>query len=113
MRGSKREVTSLVLHGGVPTFPHAFGTLLLLELQNVQLGEQHCSGKDGSLAQKYPVALLPSSPQLLLKEGGDKFSPTCSCPAVSYLAGTWGGQEGPPGLDPRGALGSGCRTAPC
>lgn len=32
---------------------------------------------------------------------------------LSYLAGTWGGQEGPPGLDPRGALGSEYQTAPC
>lgn len=32
---------------------------------------------------------------------------------VSYLAGTWGDQEGLPGLDPQGALESGCQTAPC
>lgn len=56
--------------------------------------------------------LLPSLQEPLNLRSLDKFGPIHSRP-ISYLAGTWGDQEGLPGLDPRGALGSECQTAPC
>lgn len=64
MGGSKTKVTRMVLHGSVTKFPHSVGTLLLLGLQNVQLGEHHCSEKDGSLSPRntpWPYFLSPPS----------------------------------------------------
>lgn len=60
----------------------------------------------------WPQFLLPSwypTSEGLLPGG----TGTNSVPIVSYLAGTSGDQEGLPGLDPPGALGSRCQTAPC
>lgn len=85
-RGSKSQVPSSELHQSPPKFPHCWDTPALgpplLEPQNIQLGEEHCSGKNKP-TYLWPQFLLPSchpASEDLSLGGRDEFSPTRSCP---------------------------------